>query len=350
MPHDRPERETQPTFSLVIPTHRRPELVSQAVESALRQSRPFDQVIVVPDGLDDPAIDALAAMPVDVRPIEAAGVAAARNAGIANAETDWVCFLDDDDLLHPDYLARLVAEVVGSPDIGAINAAYWSFAADAGPDDEFSASTLDECLEAIRTAVPTKDLSYLEIEGRSFDLLLERMRGSMSTTAVRRDLLLRAGGFPHGMVTAQDWVMYVNVARLTEWRLLRERLAFFRDHPNTITRIGSPIKGLTALRAIRSYWQPSELPTPSHRPLDAYRPNYRHVLGWALRACWRARDLNAYREALVIARDILPRRSDRLRAAAPRWLNRTTRAIRRSVGGGQSCPRVSRERIRDTTV
>jgi glycosyltransferase involved in cell wall biosynthesis len=348
MPHDRPEQPTSRTFALVIPTHRRPELVSQALESALRQSRPFDRIVVVPDGLDDPAIEALAGVPVEIRPIEHAGVAAARNAGTAAAGTDWVCFLDDDDLLHPDYLARVEAEVLASPSIGAVNTAYWSFAADAGPEDEFSARTLDECLEAIRTAVPTKDLSYLEIEGRSFDLLLERMRGSMSTTAVRLDLLERAGGFPRGMVTAQDWAMYVNVARLTEWRLIPERLAFFRDHPATITRTGSPIKGLTALRAIRSFWEPSELPTPPHRPLDAYRRNYRHVLGWALRACWRARDFHSYREALVIARDILPRRSDRLRAAAPTWLRRSSRPVRRVTT--QARERVNRERIRDTTV
>jgi glycosyltransferase involved in cell wall biosynthesis len=317
---DRSPDAARPTFALVIPTHRRPELVVQAVDSGLRQTRPFDQVVVVADGFGDAAVAALEGWPVEVLAIEKSGVAAARNAGVDRAWTDWVCFLDDDDLLHPEYLARVESEVHAAPEIGAMNAAFWSFAAEAGPNDEFSASTLDECLEAIRTAVPTKDLGYLEIEGRSFDLLLERMRGSMSTTAVRRDLLLRAGGFPHGMITAQDWAMYVNVARLTEWRLLHDRLAFFRDHPNTITRTGSAAKGLTALRAIRSYWQPSDLPTPPHRPLSAYRPNYRHVLAWALRACVRARELRAYREALVIARDILPRRSDRLRAAAPTWL------------------------------
>lgn len=321
-----------PTFALVIPTHRRPELARQAVESALLQTRPFDQLIVVPDGLDDPAAVALADLPVEVHAIENAGVAAARNAGVAKAVTEWVCFLDDDDLLHPEYLAHIEAEVLASPDVGAMNAEYWSFAAEAGPADEFSARTLDECLEAIRTVVPSKDLSYLQIEGRSFDLLLERMRGSMSTTAVRRDMLLHAGGFPHGMVTAQDWVMYVNVARLTEWRLIRERLAFFRDLPNSITRTGSPLKGLTALRAIRSFWQPSPLPTPPHRPLGAYRRNYRHVLGWALRACWRARDVRSYRQALAIARDILPHRSDRIRAMAPRWAQANGRRISSLLG------------------
>jgi glycosyltransferase involved in cell wall biosynthesis len=329
VPEDRGSSAGRATFALVIPTHQRPDLVVQAVESALRQSRPFDQVIVVPDGLDDPSVAALAGYPVEVVAIEKAGVAAARNAGTAHARTDWVCFLDDDDLLHPEYLSRIEAETATGAQ--AMNTGYWSFAAEAGPADEFSARTLDECLEAVRTARPRKDLGYLQIEGRSFDLLLERMRGSMSTTAVRRDVLTRAGGFPTGVVTGQDWVMYVNVARLTEWHLVPDRLAFFRDHPSTITRTGSPLKGLTALRVIRSFWRPSELPTPAHRPLDAYRPYYRHVLGWALRACWRARDFRAYREALAISREILPRRSDRLSAMAPRWVHRASAAMRRRM-------------------
>lgn len=330
-----PDRETfaaGPTFALVIPTHRRPEFVRQAVESALRQTRPFDQVIVVADGLGDPAVAILAELPIEVHAMEKAGVAAARNAGVDRARTDWVCFLDDDDLLHPEYLARVEAEAIASPRIGAMNAAYWSFAADAGPDDEFSASTLDECLEAIRTASPTKDLSYLEIEGRSFDLLLERLRGSMSTAAVRRDLLLRAGGFPNGMVIAEDWTMYVNVARLTEWRLLADRLAFFRDHPRTATRTGSAATGLTVLGAIRSFWEPTDLPTPPHRPLDAYRSHYRHVLAWTLRACRRERDPRAAYEALAMAREILPHRRDRVSAATPRWMHAAARRVAGRLG------------------
>ncbi|MGR0318708.1 glycosyltransferase family 2 protein [Agromyces sp. ZXT2-3] len=334
MQGDREADRGRTTFGLVIPTHRRPELVLQAVESAERQTQPFDRVIVVPDGLDDPAIAALEGRRgIELAPIEKAGVAAARNAGSALADTDWICFLDDDDLLDPGYLTRIAAEAANGA--LAMNTGYWSFAAEAGPGDEFAATTLDECIAAARTAEPRKDLSYLRIEGRSYDLLLERMRGSMSTTAVRRDILERAGGFPHGFVTAQDWVMYVNVARLTEWRSLPERLAYFRDDAGSITRTGSPLKGLTALRAIRSFWQPGDLPTPPHRPLEAYAPYYRHVLEWALRACWRARDLGAYRQALSLARDILPRRRDRVTAMLPRWLRRIGRIARRPIRGGR---------------
>src|SRR6187455_491674 len=105
------------TFALVIPTHQRVDLVSQAVDSALRQSRAFDQIVVVTDGIDDPATAALGDRPIELAAIDKAGVAAARNAGVALTRTDWVCFLDDDDLLHPDYLARVEAELRASPGI-----------------------------------------------------------------------------------------------------------------------------------------------------------------------------------------------------------------------------------------
>jgi len=66
VPEDPERSAAHATFALVIPTHRRPDLVVQAVESALRQTRPFDQVVVVADGLDDPAVIALETSQVEV--------------------------------------------------------------------------------------------------------------------------------------------------------------------------------------------------------------------------------------------------------------------------------------------
>lgn len=327
------ERAGRRTFGLVIPTHRRPHLVIQAVDSALRQTRSFDRIVVVVDGVDDPAIAALAEAPVEVVAMPHAGVATARNAGVARLTTEWVCFLDDDDLLHPEYLARVEEAVAEVPDRAAMSSWYWSFAESPGPDDEIAARTLDECLDAAAHAVPRRDMTYLDIEGRSFDLLLERLRGSMSSAAVRRDVLRRAGGFPDGMTTAEDWVMYVNVARFAEWHTLPERLAFFRDHAGTNTRTGSPGNGLTTLRAIRSFWEPTHLPTPPHRPLVAYRAEYRHVLGWTLEAARAHRDRSAFREALALSRAILPRRTDRLRAAVPGSVRRRLAGLLRPGAG-----------------
>lgn len=321
----------RPTFAIVIPTHLRPRLVLQAVESALAQTRPFDQVIVVADGLDDPAIAVLGDLPATILAIEHAGVAAARNAGIDAATEDWVCFLDDDDLLHPDYLSNIEDAVLADSTRGAMSTWFWTFADTEHADAELVATDLSSAINAALGGTPRIDMTYLDIEGRSFDLLLERLRGSMSTSAVRRDLLRMAGGFPHGLTCAEDWTMYVNVARLTEWHTVHKRLAFFREHGGTNTRTGGLLNGLMTLRAIRSFWQPSSLPTPAHRALDAYREDYVFVLGYTLDAALASRAPRGYRDALRIARVILPRRRDRMwamypgrmRSLAQQWQNKS---------------------------
>ena len=158
---------------------------------------------------------------------------------------------------------------------------------------------------------------------------MTRSNGRICRSALSTAWSTNSGRRCVGMTTAEDWVMYVNVARLTEWHTIAERLAFFRDHAGTNTRTGSPANGLTTLRAIRSFWEPSELPTPPHRPLDAYRTEYRHVLGWALAAAAAHRDAASYREALELARAVLPRRSDRLRASVPGSVRDRLRRARR---------------------
>lgn len=317
------------TFALVIPTHRRPGLVSQAVGSALRQRRRFDEVIVVCDGLGDPAIDALAGLPITITAVERAGVAHARNRGSSLASSEWICFLDDDDLLHPDYLSRIEDYALRNESM-ALNTWYWTFGSVDVPGVELRANDLDECLDAAEETQPFLSMEYLDINGRSFDRLLERLRGSMSTSAVRRDVLSAAGGFPEGMTSAEDWTMYVNVARLTEWHVVPERLGFFRDHARTNTRVASVTNGLMTLRAIRSFWEPSALPEPPHRPLAAYRAHYRHVLGWTLSAAASAGDARAWLHAWRLSRGIL-RLPDRMQAALPAPLRRAGGALVRRV-------------------
>ena len=99
-----------PKVSVVIPTHKRPELVLQAVSSALAQTLRDIEVIVVIDGADDETCQALESihdhrlMTVPVHPVR--GNAGARNVGISHARAEWVALLDDDDLWKPEKLER----------------------------------------------------------------------------------------------------------------------------------------------------------------------------------------------------------------------------------------------------
>lgn len=109
---------TGPRISVIIPTHQRPELVTQAVECALAQTLREIEVIVVVDGADAGSLQMLAAIsdprlvvvPLDPRRRNAG----ARNAGISRARADWVAFLDDDDKWMPEKLERQLAVALAS--------------------------------------------------------------------------------------------------------------------------------------------------------------------------------------------------------------------------------------------
>lgn len=98
-------------ISVVIPTFNRAGHIRRAVRSALAQSRPPDEVLVIDDGSTDDTIAALAPLMRSIRYIRKpnGGAASARNRGILQANGDWIAFLDSDDVWDPHKLERQTA-------------------------------------------------------------------------------------------------------------------------------------------------------------------------------------------------------------------------------------------------
>lgn len=91
-----------PLVSVVIPTRGRPELVCRAVESALAQTYPSVEVVVVIDGEDAATVEALQSINDGrLRRLvlrEPAGGSEARNRGVQESRGEWIALLDDDDI------------------------------------------------------------------------------------------------------------------------------------------------------------------------------------------------------------------------------------------------------------
>ena len=109
-----------PAITAVVPTHKRPELMRRAVQSILDQR--YDgrvEIIVVFDACDPILPDVEL---TDGRTMRAQvnartrGLAGARNTGIIAATSEFVAFLDDDDVWLPGKLERQVAEFTRRPD------------------------------------------------------------------------------------------------------------------------------------------------------------------------------------------------------------------------------------------
>jgi glycosyltransferase involved in cell wall biosynthesis len=119
--------QTQASFSVVIPLYNKLAFVADAIRSAASQNPPPLEIIVIDDGSTDGSGDLVASLHVPtVRLLRQsnAGVAAARNAGIAVAQGEWICFLDADDLYLPGFLSALRKLQAAFPQAKVIGTGY----------------------------------------------------------------------------------------------------------------------------------------------------------------------------------------------------------------------------------
>ncbi len=95
------------SVSVVIPSYNRANVLKRTLDSVLQQTRPADHIIVVDDGSTDETATLLKPFSgqIDYQPLPVrSGVSLARQHGIACSTTDWICFLDSDDVWQPDKL------------------------------------------------------------------------------------------------------------------------------------------------------------------------------------------------------------------------------------------------------
>jgi glycosyl transferase family 2 len=130
------EPPSGPQVSVILATRDRPELLSRAIDSVLVQRFERWQLLVVDDGATD-AVPATLAAYEDDRIVTVKGprrgLSAARNAGLARANGEVVCYQDDDNVMHPAWL-HAVAHVFSQRD--DVDVAYGvSIAEHRLPDD-----------------------------------------------------------------------------------------------------------------------------------------------------------------------------------------------------------------------
>src|SRR4029077_888544 len=106
-----------PSVSIIIPTHNRPHLLPRAVESA-RAAGTDVEIIVVDDASVDETVlvcRELAGIKY-IRMERNQGVAGARNIGIMASSSEFIAFLDDDDLRLPGSLDLQTESLAAHPE------------------------------------------------------------------------------------------------------------------------------------------------------------------------------------------------------------------------------------------
>jgi len=214
-----------PTVSVIIPTYRHQDLISQTLESVFSQTFGDFEVIVVNDGSPDRTGDLLAPFAANGKiryfAQRNAGQAAARNRGAIEARGKFFAFLDDDDLWPPDKLEWQVKYLEAKPGVGVV----------AGRCESF--------LDKIPThrAAPIEDASA---NGPIDFILLARSCPieSPGQTLIRWNLFRELGGFDPDpdLSGADDYDFWLRALRRNRIELLARIALFHRSHPGNASK------------------------------------------------------------------------------------------------------------------
>ena len=120
-----------PRLTVAICTHNRAASLERAIRSVLAQLAPDEELLVVDDGSTDNTPRRLATLTAEhprlrVSRKAASGIAAARNHALAQARSEGVLFLDDDETAEPGWLAAYRAVLAAPPGlcVGAVGGPY----------------------------------------------------------------------------------------------------------------------------------------------------------------------------------------------------------------------------------
>jgi glycosyltransferase involved in cell wall biosynthesis len=197
MRHESRAFTSKPLISVITPVFDTPvHRLKEAIESVLAQAYENWELVLIDDGSSD--ADLLRALPFlparDRRIIlkslgKQEGISAASNQGLALARGEWVAFLDHDDVIEPDALFQIVNLLQSHPDADLIYSDEDKLA-----EDGFEAPLFKPDWS------PDFFLSYNYV-------------GHL--TALRRDLIQKAGGFRSEFDSAQDYDLFFRVIEQT---------------------------------------------------------------------------------------------------------------------------------------
>lgn len=213
--------------SVIIPTYDRPDYLRETVNSVLAQTYPFIEILIIDDGSSEGgahtksalkpylSADSSSAQTPKITYLyqKNAGLVSAVNRGLMLARGEYIQRLDDDDRLLPEKIARSVEVFQAQPAVGLVATGYYH---------------IDEAGRRIRT-FPPRPCSE---PARLLNMLM-RCISACAGVMVRSLVHQKVGVYRN--IRAQDYEMWIRVAREFKVETVNLPLAEYRRHPDNST-------------------------------------------------------------------------------------------------------------------
>jgi glycosyltransferase involved in cell wall biosynthesis/SAM-dependent methyltransferase len=262
--------DSRSTIAVIITTFNHARFLADAISSALAQTRPADEIIVVDDGsADDPATVVAKFDGVRLIGQQNRGLSAARNTGLRACTTSHVVFLDADDCLLPSALETGLNCAAARPDCAFVYGGHRFISEDGRP---WGPDRLN----------PTGGDAHLA-------LLRGNLIGMHATVVYRRDRLIESGAFDESLRRCEDYDLYLRITQSHPIASHPAIVAEYRKHGQNMTsdplemlqwslavldrrekHLAADVRALAALREGQANWRSFY----ASEALDAVRANW----------------------------------------------------------------------------
>jgi glycogen synthase len=245
-------RRRPPLVSIVIPYFKLERYLEQTLASAVAQTHPAIELVIVNDGSlrdeDKRCYELAEHYGATVVTQANAGLGAARNLGVAASRGAFVLPLDADDTIRPEFVERCVRALERDPTLAYVT----SWVRYVNPEGR---------------AVSDDDGGYVPF-GNWSTLMRRNNVGGTCTAVMRRALFDDGFGYSNDLTSYEDWLLFLEMHEAGHYgAVIPERLVEYRVREESMTRtIGSPRIGriheeLRAHQAeLEIAWTPGESP------------------------------------------------------------------------------------------
>ena len=210
-----------PLTSVVIPARDAKKTLGRTLESLLAQTSPRWEAFIVDDGSVDGTFTIIADYAArDARFVAlrsaGEGVSAARNLGISRVSGERILFLDSDDWIDRQFLAKMNAALDSNP---SAVAAYCNYC------------------RVMPDGSETPVRSDPRVEKNPFEVFARTCASVIHGILVKKSAVLKVGGFDTGLRTGEDWDLWQRIARVGgDWIHVDEKLSFYRASEHSLTQ------------------------------------------------------------------------------------------------------------------
>jgi GT2 family glycosyltransferase len=220
------------SISVIIPTYNRAHSLGDAIDSALNQTLPPDEIIVVDDASTDNTDQVLARYSDRIRVLRNQtnqGASRSRNLAVQASHGDYIAFLDSDDIFLPKKLALQMDAARKHPDACVIGTGYWLV------DQQ------NRVLFHAGGETPHDPLEKLLIPGWTL----------CGAALIKRAALISAGGFDEAMLIAEDYELWSRIAlQGYDFYFVDQPLLWYRVQAQSLTSQHSALLFTNEMRVI----------------------------------------------------------------------------------------------------